>query len=648
MPENKPLVSESSSPVSAVLTQKLETLKFTSIASVRDGVRELKLQRTELAPSVARLYAASERKAMLFTEGRIANWRDDREAEEDAEPLIDWARSAGPQQRRMMIHAFKQQNRGIFVVHHIGGMSRADARAFMKDYFEQGGSLDDVAEWFQRAGNVLRNERPAGQSGTDGLFSKPWNWVKGAVKTVKDAVEAAGKSLVNAIGKVVTWTASKIADFVDALLDAGRKVGELLSEALAKGADVLKKFVRGVLDAGRAVADVLSWAATKATATLQDVVSAILQAGRAVAQIVAAAAKAGAAAIRVTARALVALGRKVREVLAAAGAWSATALEQLFRGLKLAGSKLAEVAGEVARFTGTAIRRMVKGLYKAYAQVRDILVAFMKDQVSTLRMVLDGLLAAGLQLGKVITTIVHDVVKEFRKGFFQGLIALGKSPFLIMKEAIAATAGVAALAFATLLDVLGGHRPLTEAEKKQARLVFGSSINLARVKVAVASLPANLVNLVNGERPFTTMYVLNFASWAEVDMKTLMHELTHTWQGVVAGPVYMLEALHAQLRGEGYKVTNDMLRERGNELSRFNREQQAVIVEEYWYEQWGKAAFPKLTGLGLDVELLRPYARQVFKPIRGVRVALPLVKPVPPIRTPVAAAASEARLPREK
>ncbi|QRN97904.1 hypothetical protein JRI60_02130 [Archangium violaceum] len=643
MPAKKPSLSLPAA-VPAVLTQKLENLRFSSIASVQEGVRAVKLQRAELAPSIARLYADSERKAMFFAEGVAANWRDDREAEEDAEPLIDWARSAGSQQRRMMVHALKQQNRGIFVVHHVGGMSREDARAFMKDYFEAGGSLDDVAEWLQRAGNVLRNERPAGQPGTDGLFSKAWNWVKGAVKTVTDAVKAAGKSLADAMGKVLSWTAAKIADFVDALLDAGRKVGEILTEALAKGADALKKFVRAVLDAGRAVADVLAWAATKAAATLKDVVDAILQAGRAVAQLVAEAAKAGEAAIRATVRALVELGRKVREVLAAAGAWSTAALEQLFRGLKAAGSKLAEVAGEVARFTGTAIRRMVEGLYKAYLQARDILVAFMKDQLSTLRMVLEGLLAAGLQLGKAITSIVQDVAEQFRKGFFQGLIALGKSPFLIMKEALATTGAVAALAFATLLDVLGGHRPLTDEEKKQARLAFGSSIDLERVKVAVASIPADLVNLVNGERPFTTMYVLNFASWAEVDMKTLIHELTHTWQGVVAGPVYMLEALHAQLRGEGYEVTNDMLRARGNQLSRFNREQQAVIVEEYWYEQWGKAAFPKLKGLGLDVDLLRPYAKQVFKPLKVVKMPLPLPKkPVPPIRRPVAAAARTAR-----
>ena len=32
----------------------------------------------------------------------------------------------------------------------------------------------------------------------------------------------------------------------------------------------------------------------------------------------------------------------------------------------------------------------------------------------------------------------------------------------------------------------------------------------------------------------------------------MIHELTHVWQGVVDGPVYMVQALEAQASGEGY------------------------------------------------------------------------------------------------
>ncbi len=490
-------------PLSGMLRQKLAALPLDSDddATTSQKVRALKLSRAELAPSVDNLFQSSETQALRFTRSLVATWNDDQQAEDEAQPLLDWARTAGPQQRKMMVRAFQQQRRGMLVVHNIGGMARADARTFMKDYFDAGGSLDDVAEWFQQAGHVLRTERPA-HPDTDGLFSKAWDWVKGAVKTVGDAVKAAGKSLSDAMGKVLAWSADKIADFVEGVLEAGRTVAQVLREALGKGRDALMKFIRGVIDAGR--------------------------------------------------------------------------------------------------------------------RVGEVLVAFMKDQASTVRMVLEGLLAAGVQLSGAITSIVTDVAEQFRKGFFQGLIALGKSPLLIMKEALKAGGGIAALAFATLLDVLGGHRGLTDEEKRQARRVFGDSIDLERVKVATGSLPADLVNLLNGERPFTTMYVLNFASWKPITVKTLIHELTHTWQGVVAGPVYMLEAIHAQALGEGYTVTNDMLRDRGHLLSNFNREQQAVIVEEYWYEKWGRADYPNLSGKGLDVALLEPYARKVFKGARVV------------------------------
>jgi hypothetical protein len=180
------------------------------------------------------------------------------------------------------------------------------------------------------------------------------------------------------------------------------------------------------------------------------------------------------------------------------------------------------------------------------------------------------------------------------------------------------------------------------------------------VKVAVASIPADLINLVNGGRPFTTMYVINFSSKAKIDMKTLIHELAHVHQGVVDGPVYMIQAIEAQLGKEGYTVTNAMLRDRGNDLKKFNREQQAVIAEEFWYEEFGQheAAYRSLPSDGLDVNLLRPYAQQ-FKstqpivrfPVRPLPIpTIPAIKlpRLSPIRAPAMEAARVARRPSSR
>ncbi len=640
--------------------QKLAVIRLNTADSARDEVRALGLQRTQLAPSVDTLFQSSQVRALNFTRGVIANWRDDAEGEQESEPLIQWAREAGPQQRQMMSRAFRLQGKGALVIHNIGGMAKEDARAFMKDFFEAGGDLDDVAEWYQRAGHVLRTER-AQAPGAE-FFGKVVDWFKDAVKTVGDALAAAGKSLADAVGKVVDWTADKLADFVEGLIAAGRKVGEVLAEAAKKGVAALRKFVRGVLDAGRSLTEVLVWAAGQVATTVKDVVDEVLKAGRRVAQVLSAVANQAAAVIQATVRALAQLGRQVREIVDGAVNMAVGALEQVFKGLQQAGKALADVARGIVHFAGQTLKRMAEGLYRAFRTAADILIAFMDDQLSTLRMVLEGLLAAGLQLGQAVADIVTHVAQQFRKGFFEGLIALGKSPLLIMKAALEAAGGVAGLAFATLLDVLGGHRGLTAEEKKQAQRVFGNTIDLSRVKVAVASLPADLVHLVNGGRPFTTMYVINFASSDTIDMKTLIHELGHVWQGVVTGPVYMVQAIEAQAGSEGYTVTNAMLRARGNDLKKFNREQQAVIAEEFWFEEFGQheAAYRNLPSDGLDVDLLRPYAQQ-FKSTQPIvtfpvfplpipvatipKVKLPLMSP---IRAPSLEAARVARRPASR
>jgi hypothetical protein len=640
------------------LTQRLSGIRLNTADAARDEVRALGLQRADVAPSVATLFRSSEVRAINFTRGVIANWRDDNEAEQESEPLVQWARKSGPAERQMVTRAFRLQGKGALVIHNIGGMDAPEANTFMKDYFEAGGDLDDVAEWFQRAGNVLRTER-AQAPGLE-FFGKVVDWFKKAVKTVGDALKAAGKSLSNAIGKVVSWAADKIADFVEGLIAAGRKVAEILGEAVKKGVAALRKFVRGVLDAGRSLTEVLAWAAKQVATTVKDVIDEVLKAGRRVAQIVSAVANQVASVIHSTVRALVQLGRQLKEIVDAAVSLAAGAVEQIFKGLQLAGKKLAEVAKEIARFTGETVKKLVAGAYKVFRQAADILIAFMKDQLSTLRMVLEGLLAAGLQLGKAVADIVTHVAAQFRKGFFQGLIALGKSPFLIMKAALETAGGVAALALATLLDVLGGHRELTAEEKRQAVRIYGNTIDLSRVKVAVASIPADLINLVNGQRPFTTMYVINFSSKAKIDMKTLIHELAHVHQGVVNGPIYMIQAIEAQLGKEGYTVTNAMLRDRGNDLKKFNREQQAVIAEEFWYEAFGKheAAYKSLGSRGLDVNLLRPYAEQFKRtgpiirlPVRTLPIATTPVVNLPrltPIRAPALEAARTVRRPSSR
>jgi hypothetical protein len=107
------------------------------------------------------------------------------------------------------------------------------------------------------------------------------------------------------------------------------------------------------------------------------------------------------------------------------------------------------------------------------------------------------------------------------------------------------------------------------------------------------------------------MYLINFASWDHLTTQTLIHELTHVWQGVVAGPIYMAEALEAQLAGAGYNYgyqdsetgegAEDELAAAGGNFNSFNREQQAGIIEHYWRRRFGSDP-------ALDYSAWQPYA----------------------------------------
>jgi len=172
-----------------------------------------------------------------------------------------------------------------------------------------------------------------------------------------------------------------------------------------------------------------------------------------------------------------------------------------------------------------------------------------------------------------------------------------------------------------IMEICGGHRPLTAAERTEARKIFGWSIDLDRVKIAVASIPSDVANWLNGQRPFTTMYVINFASSAHISMRTLIHEMTHVWQAAVSGPVYMVEALHSQFFGRGYEVTAADVAAANGDILNLEREQQAEVVERYYVAKFAG-------GSSADVALYEQLAKGVYKPNPGTLVTIDLLRPV--------------------
>lgn len=192
---------------------------------------------------------------------------------------------------------------------------------------------------------------------------------------------------------------------------------------------------------------------------------------------------------------------------------------------------------------------------------------------------------------------------------------LGHSAVDILKAPAKKGLGALAPTLATILGWVGEYGSLTPKQQDKAEKIFGTSVELDKVRITVKSPVLDMLYRLFKIRPFTTMYLINVASQAKMKMPTLIHELTHVWQSSVAGPIYMIEALHAlSPLGEGYKYgyTNDYNGDGGEasldaacgNFDAFNREQQAMIIQHYYVRRYEKP--------DSDYTAWQPYADVVY------------------------------------
>jgi hypothetical protein len=317
------------------------------------------------------------------------------------------------------------------------------------------------------------------------------------------------------------------------------------------------------------------------------------------------------------------LGRTVAQLVAAVASAAVSVVQGVVKALLDLGKQLADIVLAAVSQAVAVATAVFKALIALGKKVADVLVTLAGRALSAVRTALEALLNMGITLANIIKDVAASVAAGFQRGFFEGLVALGKGFLQILKAAAETSVAVVLLAFTSLLELAGGHRPLTAAERKEAEKIFGIAIDLDRVKIATASLAADVINYINGNRPFTTMYIINFGSKAVIDMPTLIHELTHVWQGTQQGPLYMTSALEAQI-GAGvselfhhghyddsasYAVTDQELIDNKGDLSKFNPEEQASIVEHYWIQKFSGAPVGYLP----TAAQLEPYARKVYK-----------------------------------
>ncbi len=146
-------------------------------------------------------------------------------------------------------------------------------------------------------------------------------------------------------------------------------------------------------------------------------------------------------------------------------------------------------------------------------------------------------------------------------------------------------------------------RSLTTTEEKEARKVFGESINYSKIRIDEFSFIAWIGAIMNRclKMGVTTFHTINFnrkiqTEAGNADMKWLIHELTHIAQMEHCGSKYLVEAIYAQvMEGYAYKLGSKP------HLRDYNREQQASIIADYY----------AICSIGGSTETYNPYIAEL-------------------------------------
>lgn len=436
-----------------------------------------------------------------------------------------------------------------------------------------------------------------------GLVVELFDLATDVLAQVISAAIALGRSVAEFVGAVLRFTYENAIKLCKAAMDAGIAVAELLGSVASDGYFALRKIVNGILDAAGPLGDVLQWALD----TAEDVVSevwhetllairyaqdkirgaldwALAKSREALTAVLFAWESIGEAlsdAYRHLGGLARRLGNKVWDFLG----WATFVLENsvdyllgfletdFLDGVSLvveamlrAGHAVASLMVSIADESAQLVLEVVRGLLRAGAILGDLLVETLRhpDQF------LDNVTAAVLALGNTVGDTFRAIEargEAMIAALTLALQRLGQSAELILRGAGEIAGGLLGTVVATLLTTLPSFRPLLPVERADAELVFGSTIDLDRVFIS-AEGPGNdllfwvqdTLNNNPDSRAFVGINLINFdlddgieiddAGNISLERWTFIHEMTHVWQGVTMGPVYMAHAIGLMPQGD--------------------------------------------------------------------------------------------------
>lgn len=223
---------------------------------------------------------------------------------------------------------------------------------------------------------------------------------------------------------------------------------------------------------------------------------------------------------------------------------------------------------------------------------------------------IDALLPSGKSLEDVLRSMLIDHGRQQLRAFVLSWVDLQRP----VGELLAAVDAVQQAALdevcQTLYETVG--RKMTQPEITTAKLIYGKTFDYDTIYFSDAGVANTVIfgvqdyfNNNPNSRAFVTFKLVNHdLADGPLSDSTMIHELCHVWQYQTVGPIYLIEAIHAQTLGAGYNYgyTNGVNGNGGNVslqnaiannpglttaevFALFNREQQASIIEHYYYRK---------------------------------------------------------------
>ncbi|NLE97520.1 MAG: hypothetical protein GX596_05965 [Propionibacterium sp.] len=444
-----------------------------------------------------------------------------------------------------------------------------------------------------------------------------------------EAAFALGATIIEFVGETFRNTYAAARRMVEAALRAGAALADLLTEAAKHTYFTLRKMVFAVADAV-GLGEVMRWAADRlehmAENLFHDVLSALRYVGARLKDVLDWAVEAS----QEVFDAVVDAWESIRENLLtlyrwasglasdlAAGAWEQigratsrfrnsvryvlTFLEKDFlpgvamfvRGLLQAGYELAWLVARVVRRGVALIGEVLRELARMGVALADILLATLRSPSDAW----DNLLAALDEVGSTWKDILAAVEAAGEDVLDEIIDAARRSEGLraMLDGAVEVAGGFIGMVVSQLFNLLATYRPLTVDEKRAAEPVFAGSIDLDLVSISHESCDNDIIFAIqdffsssDNPRAFVTGTLINMDVNNPIDTPTLIHELTHVWQHEVAGPLYLAEAVHAQVTDPNAYDYGGVagLVSAGGDFDEFNPEQQGDIVRDYYVRRY--------------------------------------------------------------